>query len=40
MIERERINFDLGKAAFADIASGYGEESQRSPGQNLSLAAD
>ncbi len=40
MIERKGTNFILGKAVFTDIASGYGEENQRSTEQNLSLAAD
>jgi hypothetical protein len=30
MIERKRANFILNKAAFAGVASGYDEKSQRS----------
>ncbi|HMX41476.1 MAG TPA: hypothetical protein PK971_14445 [Saprospiraceae bacterium] len=40
LIERKQGNFVSGKAAFTDLAGGYGEENQRRPKRNLSLEAD
>ena len=40
LIERKRGNSVLDKAVFTDLASGYGEENQRTPERNLPLEAD
>ncbi|HND88851.1 MAG TPA: hypothetical protein PK971_11015 [Saprospiraceae bacterium] len=40
LIERKQGISVLDKAVFTDIASGYGEENQRSPKMNLPLESD